>query len=128
ARASPSGPDQAAGVDRAAVGRPAPVPVTRPDPGQRAGGTAAAGDHAALRRRAGRPARGTRRDSPARPRATPGDSPARGGSAGPAIWPLVGRDAELRTLHAAWREVGQAGRAVAVVGETGCGKSRLVEE
>ena len=65
----------------------------------------------------------------ARPASAPPVGAARpAGSAGAAIWPLVGRDAELRTLHAAWREVGQAGRAVAVVGETGCGKSRLVEE
>jgi DNA-binding SARP family transcriptional activator len=46
----------------------------------------------------------------------------------PAPWPLVGRDAELRVLRGAWREAGQAGRVVAVVGEIGCGKSRLIEE
>jgi DNA-binding SARP family transcriptional activator len=64
--------------------------------------------------------------------ARPAPGPA--GSAGPespsgaATWPLVGRDGELRALHHAWREVAQAGRVVAVVGETGCGKTRLIEE
>jgi DNA-binding SARP family transcriptional activator/tetratricopeptide (TPR) repeat protein len=58
--------------------------------------------------------------------ARPAGPPAGPGGAPP--WPLVGRDSELRALHAAWREVGPAGRVVAVVGETGCGKSRLVEE
>ena len=47
---------------------------------------------------------------------------------GAATWPLVGRDADLRLLHAAWRGVAQTGRVVAVAGETGCGKSRLIEE
>jgi DNA-binding SARP family transcriptional activator len=56
------------------------------------------------------------------------------GSAGPespsgaATGPLVGRDGEMRALHHAWREVAAAGRVVAVVGETGCGKTRLIEE
>ena len=58
--------------------------------------------------------------------ARPAEQPADPGDTQP--WPLVGRDSELRALHVAWREVDQAGRVVAVVGETGCGKSRLVEE
>jgi DNA-binding SARP family transcriptional activator/tetratricopeptide (TPR) repeat protein len=60
---------------------------------------------------------------PTQQAAPPPASPSRA-----ATWPLVGRDAELRALHAAWREVAQAGRVVAVVGEAGCGKSRLVDE
>ncbi len=46
-------------------------------------------------------------------------------------WPLVGRAAELRALESAWRGVGRAGaggQVAAVVGEAGCGKSRLIEE
>ena len=73
--------------------------------------------------------------APGRPpeanRAPPGLPPAPSradGAPGPASWPLVGRQDELRALHAAWREVGAAGRVVTVVGEAGCGKSRLVEE
>jgi DNA-binding SARP family transcriptional activator/tetratricopeptide (TPR) repeat protein len=76
--------------------------------------------------------------TPAQPAPAPQtpEPPAPGapGAAGPespsraATWPLVGRDGELRALHHAWREVAQAGRVVAVVGETGCGKTRLIEE
>jgi DNA-binding SARP family transcriptional activator/tetratricopeptide (TPR) repeat protein len=58
-------------------------------------------------------------------------------------WPLVGRDAELSALRGAWRSAGAQGaggasgaqgaqaalgRAVAIVGQAGSGKSRLVEE
>jgi len=52
-------------------------------------------------------------------------------------WPLVGRAAELSTLRSAWRSAagpgapgvdGARGRAVAIVGQAGSGKSRLVEE
>ena len=50
------------------------------------------------------------------------------GAPGPAGWPLVGRQEELRALHAAWREVGTAGRVVTVLGAAGCGKTRLLEE
>ena len=55
----------------------------------------------------------------------PGQPP--GARSAPA-WPLVGREAELRALHTSWREVADAGQVVAVVGEIGCGKSRLIEE
>ena len=41
---------------------------------------------------------------------------------------MVGRDAELRGLHRAWREVSAAGQVAAVFGPAGCGKTRLVEE
>jgi DNA-binding SARP family transcriptional activator/tetratricopeptide (TPR) repeat protein len=55
-------------------------------------------------------------------------------------WPLVGRAAELSALRSAWRSAGAPGtpgapgvdgargRAVAIVGQAGSGKSRLVEE
>jgi len=74
--------------------------------------------------------------SPARPLA-PAASPAAApepdaaGSAvqGPAAsWPLVGRDAELAALRAAWQATGPQGRVVAIVGQVGSGKSRLIAE
>jgi DNA-binding SARP family transcriptional activator len=43
-------------------------------------------------------------------------------------WPLVGRASELAVLRNAWRSAGDQGRAVAIVGQAGSGKSRLVEE
>ena len=49
-------------------------------------------------------------------------------------WPLVGRAAELSALRSAWRSAGAPGadgargRAVAIIGQAGSGKSRLVEE
>src|SRR5580693_5019539 len=48
------------------------------------------------------------------------------GAAG--IWPLVGREAELATLRAAWRATGAAGRVVAIAGQAGSGKTRLIAE
>jgi DNA-binding SARP family transcriptional activator/tetratricopeptide (TPR) repeat protein len=64
--------------------------------------------------------------------AQPGDAEpaqAQPGDAQPGgAWPFVGREAELSAIRTAWRGVAQAGRVVAVVGETGCGKSRLIEE
>jgi DNA-binding SARP family transcriptional activator/tetratricopeptide (TPR) repeat protein len=53
-----------------------------------------------------------------------------GGAAGPnlAVWPLVGRDAELAALRAAWRATGAAGRVVAIAGQAGSGKTRLITE
>ncbi len=44
------------------------------------------------------------------------------------IWPLVGREAELATLRAAWRATGTAGRVVAIAGQAGSGKTRLITE
>lgn len=50
----------------------------------------------------------------------------RSAHAGPA---LVGRDAELRAAHQAWREAaGGLAQVLLVTGEAGIGKSRLVEE
>ena len=43
-------------------------------------------------------------------------------------WPLVGRATELAALRTAWRSTRDHGRAVAIVGQAGSGKSRLVEE
>jgi DNA-binding SARP family transcriptional activator len=43
-------------------------------------------------------------------------------------WPLAGRAAELAALRTAWRSARDHGRAVAIVGQAGSGKSRLVEE
>jgi DNA-binding SARP family transcriptional activator len=48
--------------------------------------------------------------------------------AGPTTYPLVGRDAECDALGAALRDVGPDGRLVAIEGEAGIGKTRLVEE
>jgi DNA-binding SARP family transcriptional activator/tetratricopeptide (TPR) repeat protein len=44
------------------------------------------------------------------------------------IWPLVGREAELAALRAAWRATGRAGQVVAVAGQAGSGKTRLISE
>jgi DNA-binding SARP family transcriptional activator/tetratricopeptide (TPR) repeat protein len=51
----------------------------------------------------------------------------------PLTWPLVGRDAELATLRAAWRAVGGSGPGggggvVAIAGQAGSGKTRLIAE
>ena len=48
------------------------------------------------------------------------------GAAG--IWPLVGREAELATLRAAWQATGAAGWVVAIAGQAGIGKTRLIAE
>jgi tetratricopeptide (TPR) repeat protein len=58
-------------------------------------------------------------------------------AAGTPTWPLVGRTAELNTLRAAWRAAGRdeghsgsgrSGRVVAIAGEAGSGKTRLIAE
>ncbi len=46
----------------------------------------------------------------------------------PGAWPLVGRAAELAVLRAAWRAAGPGGRVVAIAGQAGSGKTRLVTE
>ena len=63
----------------------------------------------------------------------PGSRPSRRVPARPATadrrWPLIGRATELRALEEAWQAVGgTGGQVVAVTGEAGCGKSRLIEE
>jgi DNA-binding SARP family transcriptional activator len=58
-------------------------------------------------------------------------------AAGTPTWPLVGRTAELDTLRVAWRAAGRdgghsgtgrGGRVVAIAGEAGSGKTRLIAE
>ena len=44
------------------------------------------------------------------------------------VWPLVGREAELAALRAAWQATGPRGRVVAIAGPVGIGKTRLVTE
>src|SRR5580700_9921568 len=48
------------------------------------------------------------------------------GAAG--IWPLVGRETELARLRAAWQATGTMGRVVAIAGQAGSGKTRLITE
>ena len=43
-------------------------------------------------------------------------------------WPLVGRATELAALRAAWQATGRSGRVVAVAGQAGSGKTRLITE
>ena len=49
-------------------------------------------------------------------------------SAAPLTWPLVGRAAELAALRAAWQATGRQGRVVAIAGQAGSGKTRLITE
>ncbi len=103
------------------AGPPAPAPPTAPaapGTGPAAGvGATAAGETAAGE--AGR--------HPAAPRSGPA-RPAPSWRSAAESFPLVGRDAELRGLHRAWREVGADGQVAAVLGPAGCGKTRLVGE
>ncbi len=47
----------------------------------------------------------------------------------PVTWPLVGRDTELAVLRATWQAAGpESGRVVAVTGQAGSGKTRLITE
>ena len=46
----------------------------------------------------------------------------------PVAWPLVGRTAELAALRAAWQATGPRGRVVAIAGQAGSGKTRLITE
>ena len=48
------------------------------------------------------------------------------GAAG--VWPLLGRDRELAVLRAAWQATGGTGRVVAIAGQAGSGKTRLITE
>jgi DNA-binding SARP family transcriptional activator/tetratricopeptide (TPR) repeat protein len=51
-----------------------------------------------------------------------------GEPAAPVTWPLVGREAELAVLHAAWQAAGRNGAVVAIAGQAGSGKTRLITE
>ena len=44
------------------------------------------------------------------------------------MWPLLGRDRELAVLRAAWQATGGTGRVVAIAGQAGSGKTRLITE
>ena len=141
ARARAPGADQAAGLDRPAVRRAARLPRAGPDPGHRAGGAPAAGDHPAVRRRPGRggwrpPPRGRRR--PGRPgpatrgrrtgrrsRRPPRTAAARSGPTGPS-WrsKRAGRPGrELHALHAGLARGGRGGP-----GGDGARRGRLRED
>jgi DNA-binding SARP family transcriptional activator/tetratricopeptide (TPR) repeat protein len=57
--------------------------------------------------------------------------PAAAEAAGPdaaGVWPLVGREAELAALRAAWQATDAVGRVVAITGQAGTGKTRLITE
>jgi DNA-binding SARP family transcriptional activator/tetratricopeptide (TPR) repeat protein len=54
--------------------------------------------------------------------------PVNGASEAAWIWPLVGRETELAALRAAWQATGTSGRVVAVAGQAGSGKTRLITE
>jgi DNA-binding SARP family transcriptional activator/tetratricopeptide (TPR) repeat protein len=62
----------------------------------------------------------------------PGTGPGPGGVNGASeaawIWPLVGRETELAALRAAWQATGVSGRVVAIAGQAGSGKTRLITE
>ncbi|HWG63039.1 MAG TPA: AAA family ATPase [Streptosporangiaceae bacterium] len=76
--------------------------------------------------------RAGRLEPPPKPVRAAGDArprrPQSRAAAGAGEWPFAGRDSELNAMRSAWRAVGPAGRVIAIVGEAGCGKSRLVEE
>jgi len=63
-----------------------------------------------------------------RPGAEPGAGGVNGASEAAGVWPLVGREAELAALRAAWHATGAAGRVVAIAGQAGSGKTRLITE
>jgi tetratricopeptide (TPR) repeat protein len=74
--------------------------------------------------------------APARPLAAADETPTADETAAtdgvtvatPLTWPLVGREAELAALRAAWHEAGRSGRVVAIAGQAGSGKTRLIAE
>jgi DNA-binding SARP family transcriptional activator/tetratricopeptide (TPR) repeat protein len=66
---------------------------------------------------------------PPPPRA--GGEPSQSASPAPVAWPLVGRAAELAALRSAWQATGRHGRngrVVAIAGQAGSGKTRLITE
>ena len=62
------------------------------------------------------------------PGAEPGAGGVNGASEAAGVWPLVGREAELAALRSAWQATGAAGRVVAIAGQAGSGKTRLITE
>jgi DNA-binding SARP family transcriptional activator/tetratricopeptide (TPR) repeat protein len=64
---------------------------------------------------------------PSRAAGEPGQS----GPPAPVAWPLVGREVELTALRSAWQAAGghgRDGRVVAIAGQAGSGKTRLITE
>jgi DNA-binding SARP family transcriptional activator/tetratricopeptide (TPR) repeat protein len=64
---------------------------------------------------------------PSRAAGEPGPS----GPPAPVAWPLVGREVELAALRSAWQAAGRRGRdgrVVAIAGQAGSGKTRLIAE
>ena len=60
-----------------------------------------------------------------------GGEPGQSGPPAPVTWPLVGREAELAALRSAWQAAGRHGRdgrVVAIAGQAGSGKTRLITE
>jgi len=63
-----------------------------------------------------------------------GGEPDQSGPPAPVTWPLVGREAELAALRSAWQAAGRHGRdgrgggVVAIAGQAGSGKTRLITE
>jgi DNA-binding SARP family transcriptional activator/tetratricopeptide (TPR) repeat protein len=60
-----------------------------------------------------------------------GGEPGQSGPPTPVTWPLVGREAELAALRSAWQAAGRHGRdgrVVAIAGQAGSGKTRLITE
>ena len=66
--------------------------------------------------------------APAQSQEPTGQHAPAGPPARPDRWPMVGRVAELRSMSRAWRAVGPGGEVVAVLGEAGGGKTRLLAE
>jgi DNA-binding SARP family transcriptional activator/tetratricopeptide (TPR) repeat protein len=63
------------------------------------------------------------------PPAPTANEPDVSGPPAPVTWPLVGRDAELAALRAVWQAAGAGGgRVVAITGQGGSGKTRLIAE
>ena len=97
------------------AGRLGPPPVRSGAP-RSAGAGVASGDGPAEAGRSERAGRDEARQDGAR----------RDEAAG--VWPLVGRDAELGMLRAAWQATGPRGRVAALAGPVGIGKTRLINE
>jgi DNA-binding SARP family transcriptional activator/tetratricopeptide (TPR) repeat protein len=57
-----------------------------------------------------------------------GGEPDESGPPAPVTWPLVGREVELAALRTAWQAAGRHGRVVAIAGQAGSGKTRLITE
>jgi DNA-binding SARP family transcriptional activator/tetratricopeptide (TPR) repeat protein len=112
AAGAPPGPPAAAGPPGppAAAAPPGPPAAAAP-PGPPAAGAG--------------PAAAATGAAPERPAGASGHSESPGP---PGAWPLVGRTAELEALRAAWQATGAGGQVVAIAGQAGSGKTRLITE